>query len=243
MNGCRMSISSAAEEPLLCVRDLDAGYGRSQVLFGLGFQIGPTETVAVVGRNGAGKTTFLQSLMGEIRPSQGQITLDGRDISHTDSARRALSGLGYVPQDTPVFMRLSVRDNLRAGAVNHRGLDDIDRVLTLFPKLRNRLDQVAGTLSGGERKMLGICRALLGQPKVLMLDEPTEGVWIGVIDEIAEQLAELSKTMAILLVEQHLDLVMKIADRIDVMNRGRIVMSGRATETAAHPDFLRWLAP
>lgn len=238
-----MSISSAAEPPLLSIRDLDAGYGHSQVLFGLGFQIGPTETVAVVGRNGAGKTTFLQSLMGEIRPMRGQIALDGREISGTDSAHRALSGLGYVPQDNPVFMRLSVRDNLRAGAVSHRRLDDIERVLTLFPKLGNRLDQIAGTLSGGERKMLGICRALLGQPKVLMLDEPTEGVWIGVIDEIAERLADLSKTMAILLVEQHLDLVMKIAGRIDVMNRGRIVMSGPAAETFAHPDFLHWLAP
>ncbi|MVA22055.1 ATP-binding cassette domain-containing protein [Agrobacterium vitis] len=238
-----MSISSVSEPQALSVKNLSAGYGRSQVLFGLSLDVAPAQTVAILGRNGAGKTTLLQTLMGEIAANAGSIRLSDQEVSGLESAHRARRGLGYVPQDTPVFMRLSVRDNLLAGAINHGRVADIDEVLALFPKLCTRLGQLAGTLSGGERKMLGICRALLGRPRILMLDEPTEGVWIGVIEEIAERLSELSREMSILIVEQHLDLVLKIAHRIDVMDRGRIVLSGPPGEVKSHPDFLRLLAP
>ncbi len=199
--------------------------------------------MAILGRNGAGKSTLLQTLMGEITPDTGTISFAGQDVTAKDSAERARLGLGYVPQDTPAFMRLSVQENLLAGAVNHGNVDGVDEVLGLFPKLKTRLKQDAGTLSGGERKMLGICRALLGRPKLLMLDEPTEGVWIGVIEEISERLTELSQSMAILIVEQHLDMALSVAKDIKVMDRGRFALNGTPDEVRTHPEFLRLLAP
>jgi branched-chain amino acid transport system ATP-binding protein len=213
------------------------------VLFEVDFDIGPGDCVALIGRNGAGKTTFLQTLMGEIAPMAGSVQFRGAPITTTPAAARAMRGLGYVPQETPVFRKLSVRDNLLAGAVNHRTTGDLDQVISLFPKVGDRMGQAAGTLSGGERKMLGICRALLGRPTLLMLDEPTEGVWIGVIEEIAERLTELRSEMAILLVEQHLDLAMTLADRVDVMDRGRVALSGTPHAVRHHPEFLKLLAP
>ena len=141
-----------------------------------------------------------------------------------------------------MFSRLSVRDNLSIGALGG-DRDGIQRVLSIFPKLGQRLDQAAGTLSGGERKMLAIARAVLLSPKLLLLDEPTEGVWIGVIDEIAERLAELATEIAIVIVEQHLELALGIAERAYVVDRGRVVVSGSSDEVRHDPRLLTYLAP
>ncbi|WP_417260197.1 ABC transporter ATP-binding protein [Celeribacter sp.] len=238
-----MSISNGTESPILRTADLSAGYGRSQVLFGIDFNVAVGQTVALIGRNGAGKTTFLQTLMGEVAPMSGGIAFRGASVDALAPSARAMRGLGYVPQDTPVFRNLSVRDNLLAGAVNHKTTGDLDQVISLFPKLADRMRQAAGTLSGGERKMLGICRALLGRPALLMLDEPTEGVWIGVIEEIADRLSQLQDRMAIVIVEQHLDLALRLADRVDVMDRGKIALSGAPDSVRENPEFLRLLAP
>ena len=232
-----------SDRPLLEVHDLCSAYGRSQVLFDLSLEVPRTGAVALLGRNGAGKTTLLQSIAGEMRPRSGRIVVEGEDCTRLSTERRAARGLGYVPQEHAVFSGLSVRENLAIGALGNRVSREIDQSLTLFPKLADRLDQVAGTLSGGERKMLAIGRALLGQPKLLLLDEPTEGVWVGVIEEIAEQLAALSKDMALLIVEQHLELAFSLADHAYVMDRGRIAINGTADEVRNDPGLLRLLAP
>ena len=232
-----------SDRPLLEVHDLCSAYGRSQVLFDLSLEVPRTGAVALLGRNGAGKTTLLQSIAGEMRPRSGRIVVEGEDCTRLSTERRAARGLGYVPQEHAVFSGLSVRENLAIGALGNRVSREIDQSLTLFPKLADRLDQVAGTLSGGERKMLAIGRALLGRPKLLLLDEPTEGVWVGVIEEIAEQLAALSKDMALLIVEQHLELAFSLADHAYVMDRGRIAINGTADEVRDDPGLLRLLAP
>jgi branched-chain amino acid transport system ATP-binding protein len=234
-------VSDAA--PILAVEELNAGYGRSRVLFDLTLTAAPVGTIAILGRNGAGKTTLLKTLAGEIRPMSGSISLDGEDAVGLATEARVRRGLGYVPQEDAVFGTLTVRENLRLGAIRQRDKSGIEEVLALFPKIGARLNQTAGTLSGGERKMLAIGRALLGRPRLLLLDEPTEGVWIGVIEEIAERLAQLSRELSIILVEQHIELALRLAERAFVLDRGRFVLSGTAAEVHDHPQLLRYLAP
>ena len=227
----------------LDISHLDAGYGRSQVLFDVSLGIPWRGGVAVLGRNGAGKTTLMKTIVGELTASKGDITFDGKDIVRAKTETRVRMGIGYVPQEHSVFARLSVRDNLAVGALVNRDPTATDRVLAIFPKLGQRLDQPAGTLSGGERKMLAIGRALLGDPKLLLLDEPTEGVWIGVIEEITERLIALAKDIAVVIVEQHLDLALRVADYAYVLDRGRVALQGQAAEVRSSPELLRYLAP
>jgi branched-chain amino acid transport system ATP-binding protein len=231
------------EQQFLEIRHLDAGYGRSQVLFDVNMGIPWRGGVAVLGRNGAGKTTLMKTIVGELATSKGEMFFDGRDIARRQTDARIRMGIGYVPQEHSVFARLSVRDNLAVGALFNRDPAAVDRVLTIFPKLGQRLDQPAGTLSGGERKMLAIGRAMLGSPKLLLLDEPTEGVWIGVIEEITERLVELAKEIAVVIVEQHLDLALRVADYAYVLDRGRVALQGAAGEVRSDPELLRYLAP
>jgi branched-chain amino acid transport system ATP-binding protein len=208
------------DQSFLDIRHLDAGYGRSQVLFDVNIGIPWRGGVAVLGRNGAGKTTLMKTIVGELASSKGELFFDGRDITRRRTEERVRSGIGYVPQEHSVFARLSVRDNLAVGSLSNPDASAVDRVLTIFPKLGQRRDQPAGTLSGGERKMLAISRAMLGNPKLLLLDEPTEGVWVGVIDEIAERLAELATRLCVILVEQHVELALRLAQYAYVMDRG-----------------------
>jgi len=182
-----------SEQSFLDVRGLCVSYGRSQVLFDVSIAAHRRGAVAVLGRNGAGKTTLLKTIVGELGARSGSITLGARDIMRMPTERRIRMGLGYVPQEHSVFGRLSVRENLAVGALSSPDPSPVDRVLTMFPKLGQRLGQPAGTLSGGERKMLAIGRALLSNPQLLLLDEPTEGIWVGVIEEIAERLQEIKK--------------------------------------------------
>jgi branched-chain amino acid transport system ATP-binding protein len=232
-----------SDATLLEVRDLCAAYGRSQVLFDVGLAAAPRGAVAVLGRNGAGKTTLMKTIIGEIKAGRGTIDFAGRDARQLPTEQRVHLGLGYVPQEHAVFAKLSVRENLAVGALSGRSRDGIDRVLAIFPKLGQRLGQAAGTLSGGERKMLAISRALLGEPKLLLLDEPTEGVWIGVIEEIAERLRALAKEIAIVIVEQHLDLALSVASRAYVLDRGRVALEGPSAAIRSDPRLLQFLAP
>ena len=231
------------DHQFLEINHLDAGYGRSQVLFDVNVGIPWRGGVAVLGRNGAGKTTLMKAIVGELALSKGELKFDGRDISRSQTEERIRMGIGYVPQEHSVFARLSVRDNLAVGALNNHDPAAIDRVLAIFPKLAQRLDQPAGTLSGGERKMLAIGRALLGDPKLLLLDEPTEGVWVGVIDEITERLVALAREIAVVIVEQHLDLALRVADYAYVLDRGRVALQGAAGEVRNDKELLRYLAP
>lgn len=231
------------DKQFLDIRHVSSGYGRSQVLFDVNIAVPWRGGVALLGRNGAGKTTLMKTIMGELAALRGEMMFDGRDITQMRTEERARMGIGYVPQEHAVFARLSVRDNLAVGALSNRKPNAMDRVLAIFPKLGQRLDQPAGTLSGGERKMLAISRAMLGEPQLLLLDEPTEGVWIGVIEEITERLIELAKEIAVIVVEQHLDLALRVADYAYVLDRGRVELQGRAAEVRTSPELLRYLAP
>jgi branched-chain amino acid transport system ATP-binding protein len=231
------------DDKYLDIRDLDAGYGRSQVLFGVTLSVPWRGGVAILGRNGAGKTTLMKAIIGELPLLGGAVSLDAREVGRLPTEQRIRMGFGYVPQEHSVFARLSVRDNLAVGALTNRDSQAVNRVLEIFPKLGQRLDQLAGTLSGGERKMLAIGRALLSDPRVLLLDEPTEGVWIGVIEEITERLILLAKEIAVVVVEQHLDLALRVASSAYVLDRGRVALSGPAQEVRNNPKLLQYLAP
>jgi branched-chain amino acid transport system ATP-binding protein len=229
--------------PILEVRQLSAGYGRSRVLFDVSLTAPRAGGVAILGRNGVGKTTLLRTLIGELRPIAGAIRFDGLDAAEHGTERRVRHGMGYVPQEQAIFGTLSVRENLLLGAITQKGRSDIDLAVDLFPKLGQRLGQQAGTLSGGERKMLAMGRALLGRPKLLLLDEPTEGVWVGVIEEIAERLVQLSREISLVLVEQHVELALRIAAYAYVMDRGQIALEGSSDEVRNNPQLFRYLAP
>lgn len=231
------------DDKFLDIQNLDAGYGRSQVLFGVTLSVPWRGGVAILGRNGAGKTTLMKAIVGELPVLGGSISLDACDVGRLPTEQRIRRGVGYVPQEHSVFAKLSVRDNLAVGALNNRDSQAVNRVLEIFPKLGQRLDQFAGTLSGGERKMLAIGRAMLSDPKILLLDEPTEGVWIGVIEEITERLILLAKDIAIVIVEQHLDLALRVASRACVLDRGRVALAGPADEIRGDPRLLHYLAP
>jgi branched-chain amino acid transport system ATP-binding protein len=213
------------------IKNLSGGYAASQVLFDLSFAIPKTGVTAIVGRNGAGKSTLLQTIMGFIKPTTGSMLYEGKEITNASTYTRTRLGIGYVPQDRPVFSELSVRENLLIGAsrLPKKERTDLAPVLDIFPKLADRLEQKAGTMSGGERKMVGIARALIGQPKLLVMDEPTEGVWHGVVDEIQERLIAYGKNNAILIVEQNLDFTIGMASQIFLLERG--VISQRVAAT------------
>ncbi len=236
-------MSDVIAAPLLEVANLNAGYGRSQVLFGLSFVVPTTGAIAILGRNGAGKTTLLKTLAGELKPMSGLIRLAGHDVTANTPEQRARAGIGHVPQEHAIFARMTVRENLLLGGGGAPDQRALDEMIDFFPKLGARLGQTAATLSGGERKMLAISRALLGRPKVIMLDEPTEGVWIGVIEEIADRLAELAKRMSVILVEQHVELALRVADTAYVIDRGTIALQGPANQIRDDPALLRYLAP
>ncbi len=236
-------MSPVSEDPILEVEGLCTYYGSSQALFDASLVAPRTGGVAILGLNGAGKTTLLKSIVGELNPSRGRIMLDGTDITRTSTHQRIRQGVGYVPQEQAVFGSLSVRENLLVGGINNPDKSGIDRVVEIFPKIGERMSQIAGTLSGGERKMLGISRALLSNPRMLLLDEPTEGVWVGVVEEIAERLEEMTSQISVVIVEQHVELALRISSDAYVMDRGQVVMYGASGELPDDPDFMRYLTP
>lgn len=236
----------AGREHLLAVTGLDCYYGHSQILFGLGLTVPATGCVAILGRNGAGKSTLLKTLVGELQPAAGTITYRGENIEALPTEKRVHLGFGYVPQEREVFAQLTVRDNLTIGVLHQAKADKaalVDRALTLFPRLKERLSQYAGTLSGGERKMLGIARVLLSRPEILLLDEPTEGVWHTLVDEIAKTLADMSKDTAVVLVEQNVDMALGIAQTAYIMERGEMVLHDAAGSLLGSPRIHQYLAP
>jgi branched-chain amino acid transport system ATP-binding protein len=232
-------------DPILQIRGLCGGYGSSQVLFDVDLDVPDTGAVAILGRNGAGKTTLLNTILGVLPARAGTVRVRGEDVTSRSTDEVVKRGVGYVPQDQPVFAGLTVRENLligRMGSPKRKGTD-IERVLEVFPKLSQRLNQAAGTLSGGERKMVAISRALLGDPQVLLLDEPTEGVWIGVVEEIGDRLAKFAQEHSVVVVEQHLDFALRLADTAYVMERGKFVMESPAATIRDDQRLFRYLAP
>jgi len=212
---------------LLQASGLQCGYGGGTVLDGVALDVRRGEIVAIVGRNGVGKTTLMRALIGLLPLAQGSIVLDGQEISHQPAHARARLGMGYVPQGREVFPALTVRENLLVGlrGSTQRDASMPDVVMDYFPVLRARLQQKAGTMSGGEQQQLAIARALVGKPTVLLLDEPSEGIQPSIVDLIADTLARIAADtgIGVLLVEQDLGMVEHIAGRCCVMDKGRIV--------------------
>jgi ABC-type branched-subunit amino acid transport system ATPase component len=213
---------------LLSVKGVSAAYGESKVLFDVSLEAKPTEIVACVGRNGAGKTTLLKTIAGFLKPIAGTITSDGVNLVGTKPYDIARLGVKYVPQDKKVFSDLTVRENLELGSYAS-GDYDWDRVTAYFPKLRELMDRKAGFLSGGERQMLMIGRALLGRPKLLLVDEPTEGLAPSIVSHLRSVFGDLSRNTALIIVEQNLPLVCAIATRVYAIKDGRVVaqLSGK----------------
>jgi ABC-type branched-subunit amino acid transport system ATPase component len=206
----------------LDVRDLTVAYGESKVLFAINLQVRAREVVACVGRNGAGKTTLLKTIAGFVKPAAGTITADGQNLVGRASYDVAKMGIKYVPQDKKVFSDLTVRENLQLGSYATRDYN-WDRVTAYFPKLKILMDRKAGYLSGGERQMLMIGRAILGSPKVLLVDEPTEGLAPSIVSQLKDVFRELARNAALVIVEQNLPLVCEIANRVYAINEGRTV--------------------
>ena len=208
---------------MLEVEGLHARYGQVPVLNGVSLRVGAAERVVIIGRNGAGKTTLLRALMGFLRARQGHIRWRGVDLTHLPPYRRARLGLGYVPQGREIFPTLTVRENLRMGALSGDG-SRFDELLQIFPRLGERLAQCGGSLSGGEQQILAIARALMGDPKLLLLDEPTEGVQPSIVDEILEQLLGINARFGVtmILVEQNVDFASAFAQRAYTMLKGEI---------------------
>ena len=221
---------------LLAVEELRVGYGAVQAVDGVSLAVGAGEAVAVIGANGAGKTSLLMALAGVVAPQAGRVALDGRDATGWGPERKLRAGLAVVPERRQLFAGLSVRDNLLLGAyATPRAARDagrLDRVHELFPVLAQRRDQAAGTLSGGEQQMLAIGRALMAAPRLLALDEPSLGLAPIVVDRIIEALGALRERMALLLVEQNARAAMLLADRVIVLERGRAVREGTPGELA-----------
>jgi branched-chain amino acid transport system ATP-binding protein len=231
-------------DALLQASGLCTYYGTSQALFDVALNVPNRGGIAILGRNGAGKTTLLKTLAGDLRPRRGSVQFDGVDATTLPTERRVRRGLGHVPQEQAVFGRLTVRENLLVGAMADASRKNrVEEIVSLFPRLGERMSQQAGTLSGGERKMLAIGRALLGGPKLLMLDEPTEGVWHEVVEEIAERLERLAKDIAVLIVEQHVQLALRVAQYCYVMDRGRVALEGPSEQVRNDPNLVRLLAP
>jgi urea transport system ATP-binding protein len=218
---------------LLQVEGLHQHYGGSHILRGIDFTVRDGEVTVILGRNGVGKTSLLKSLMGVVPVSQGRILLDGDDLTRQPSHRRAHAGLGYVPQGREIFARLTVKENLLMGLKSPRDALQPE-LFTLFPVLQQMLGRRGGDLSGGQQQQLAIARALAGRPKVLLLDEPTEGIQPSVIKDIGRVIRHLAKEqgMAILLVEQFYDFAAELADQYLLLQRGEVVLRGRGSDMA-----------
>lgn len=220
---------------LLDVSGLTAGYGQVQVLHGIDVTVAGNEIVALVGSNGAGKTTLLRALCGLVTPAGGRVLFTGQDITGQRAESVVRRGLAHVPEGRRLFAGLSVRDNLRLGGWASRSTD-LDRVLALFPQLATRLNQVAGTLSGGEQQMCAIARGLMSRPKLIMIDELSLGLAPLVVDEILARLPDIAATgTAVLLVEQDVDAALSVSTRGYVLETGRVALSGPSAQLRADP--------
>jgi len=220
---------------MLEVADLHAFYGKSHILQGVDFHVGAGEIVSLLGRNGAGRSTTLKTILGEVPPARGTVRFKGERIDGLAAHQVARRGLGYVPENRDIFPALTVRENLLLGLKGRRatGRWTMEQLFELFPILRERADAPGGVLSGGEQQMLTMCRTLMGDPDLLMVDEPTEGLAPRLVTLVRDLLVHVAaKGVAILLVEQRLTIAMEISSRLYVMGQGRIVFEGT-------PDGLR----
>ncbi|MGQ0599053.1 urea ABC transporter ATP-binding subunit UrtE [Aquabacterium sp.] len=220
---------------MLEVKDLFVSYGQSEALHGISFEANKNETVAIMGRNGMGKTTLFKSLMGVLPTKSGEISVAGHSVAKDESYKRVASGLAYVPQGRMIFPTLTVEENIQTGLENSKSKKIPDEIYALFPVLFDMRGRKGGNLSGGQQQQLAIARALVTNPKVLLLDEPTEGIQPSIIKDIAKALNEIRKLREITIVvsEQVLSFAMDVADRLFVIEGGRLVHETTRTNTDA----------
>lgn len=229
---------------MLEVRGLHAYYGKSHILQGVNLDVRAGEVVSLLGRNGVGRSTTVKAIMGEVEP-KGQILFKGRDIAGLPSYRIARLGLGYVPENRDIFPSLTVRQNLLMGIkdVGRPTRWKLEDMLGMFPNLANRADTAAGVLSGGEKQMLTICRTLMGDPDLVMIDEPTEGLAPIIVQQVGDLIADIAaRGLAILLVEQKLSIALRISHRLYVMGHGRMVFEGTPADLKTNATVRKeWL--
>ena len=224
---------------MLKVEDIQVYYGAIHAIKGVSFHVDPGEIVALIGANGAGKSTILKTVSGLMHPKSGSITFLDKDITHTEGHKLVQSGLAHVPEGRRIFLEMSVQDNLEMGAFTQKNVDpaELEKVFTLFPRLAERRKQVAGTLSGGEQQMLAMSRALMSKPKLMMLDEPSMGLAPILVDQIFSIIKDLHKAgTTILLVEQNASRALEIADRAYVLETGKITLEGTGKELASSDE-------
>ena len=229
-------------QPLLQVDGLDAWYDRSHVVQGLSLQVMPGEIVTLMGRNGAGKTTTLRALMGLVAKRAGRVVFDGHDCLAQPAHTRFHLGLAYVPEDRRIVTGLTVRENLQLGVIASPGKHDlarlVDEIAETFPRLRERLDQEGSSMSGGEQQMLAIARAMMAKPKMILLDEPSEGIMPLLVHEMFELFARMrAQGSTLLLVEQNVERALSISDRAYILDQGRIVHTGDAQALLADREI------
>lgn len=233
-------------DPLLEVKELRAGYGGKPVLQGIDLAISKGEIVAVIGRNGVGKSTLMKTLIGLVDSMAGTIRLDSTELTGLTPFRRARLGIGYVPQGRDVFPRMSVRENLQVGeSMRERIAPGVyERIYSLFPILRERAGQQAGTMSGGQQQQLAIGRVLVGSPRLLLLDEPSEGIQPSIVQDIGRIIKQLNEEsgMTIMFVEQNLDMIKALAQRCYVIDKGRIVAHVTPAELEDRDTIRKYLA-
>src|SRR5207248_3522305 len=231
-----MSAASPSPGPLLRVEDIHTYYGKSHILHGVSLEVGHGEVVGLLGRNGVGKSTSLKAIAGLVRPSAGRLVFDGRPITNLPAHRLARLGIGYVPEDRRIFPLLTVTENLRTGLDRHgvtpaRKKQLLDKVYGYFPVLAERRNQAGGTLSGGEQQMLAIARAMMLEPKIILLDEPTEGLMPRMVAEILRIIDVLHReNVAVLLVEQNVPLTLEAGQRIYIIEKGVVRHHAMASE-------------
>ena len=229
---------------MLAMTDVHTHYAKSHILHGISLEVQPGEVVGLLGRNGVGKSTTLKSIMGLVRPSQGRITFEGRDITGLPSHKVAHLGIAYVPEDRRIFKLLTVMENLRTG-LDRGGLGEVrrkellDKVYESFPVLGERKNQLGGTLSGGEQQMLAIARAMMLEPKIILLDEPTEGLMPRMVSQIRDIIARLHRDgVAILLVEQDVGLTLGASSRCYIMEKGLMRHHASSAALTADPSVI-----
>ena len=220
---------------MLKIDDIHVYYGAIHAIKGVSFEVHEGEIVALIGANGAGKSTILKTISGLMHPRSGSISFMDQDITHTDAYKLVRHGLAHVPEGRRIFLQMSVQDNLEMGAFTQKAVskEDLDMVFDLFPRLKERRYQIAGTLSGGEQQMLAMSRALMSHPKLMMLDEPSMGLAPILVNQIFDMVKQLHASgTTILLVEQNASKALEIADRAYVLETGKVTLSGTGPELA-----------